>query len=346
MRRRSFALLQICAWSLYGLVHFAAALPAVPEREYWHLAGWKIIRATTGLFVSSALPAVYRRLPGGFERLAVVVVKVLAVSYLAGLLWSIIDRWALVTVVATTPLEVDWSRFPRGFELDYVFVMLAWSASYAALRYWSLAEEHRRATVEQQMLAREAQLQALAFQLNPHFLFNALNSIRALVAEDADRARLMITRLAAFLRHGLRAGETTTVAEELDAARAWFEIEKARFQDRLETLVESGPGAEPCIVPTRLLQPIVENAFKHGTPTADGPLRVTVRAVLSNDCLRIEVANSGRLAEPGDPLNAAGLGIANVRSRLQHAFGSRQQLRLEQRDGWVVATIEIEEPSP
>ena len=344
MRRRTFALLQISAWTLYGLVHYLAALPAVSEQERWHLAGWKAIRALTGCLVSSALPFLYRRLPGGLERGGVVIVKATVVSYTCGFFWAALDRALLVTLVAMSPLDVNWDRFPRGFDLDYVFVLLAWSAAYLAVRYASLAAQRGREALEQEVLARESQLQALAFQLSPHFLFNALNSIRALVAEDAERARTMITRLADFLRHGLHAAGQNTVAQELEAARAYLGIEKARFEERLETTIESSAEAESCLLPTRLLQPLVENAVKHGDARAGAPLVVRVQATLLHDTLRIEVANSGTLASGRPDADAPPLGLANLRSRLALAYGERQRFALEARDGWVVASVEIREP--
>ena len=344
MRRRAFILLQLSAWSLYGLVHYVAALPAVAERERWHLAGWKAIRALTGCLVSSALPFLYRRLPGGLERPGVVIVKATVVSYACGFLWAALDRSLLVTVVAMSPLDVNWDRFPRGFDLDYVFVLLAWSAAYLAARYSTLATERRRESLEQEVLARESQLQALAFQLNPHFLFNALNSIRALVSEDTERARTMITRLAAFLRHGLHAGDQSTVAEELEAARAYLAIEKARFEDSLETAIGSTAEADGCLLPTRLLQPLVENAVKHGASQPGEPLRVRVQATLVDELLCIEVSNDGMLAfGPADSETPA-LGLANVRARLALAYAERHRFTLEARDGWVVARVEIRRP--
>ena len=344
MARRHFAIVQLCVWTLYGLIHYAAAVPAVPDAVRWHMAGWKLVRAATGCLTSSLLPLLYRRLPGGMERVPVVVVKVAAVSYGLGMLWSAFDRAVLVTVAASTPLEVYWSLFPRGFELDYVVMMLAWSGGYLAARYGALAGARQRDALAQEVAARDARLQALATQLHPHFLFNTLNSIRSLVDEDGVGAREMITRLATFLRHTLGARQLDTLGRELEAVRAYLAIETVRFADRLEATITSSADAEACLVPPLILQPLVENAIAHGSAPAAMPLRLSVRAEMVGTTLRVMVTNPGSLGDGhAAPREPPRLGLANVRARLAYAFGDRQRFALEERDGSVLATIEVEE---
>jgi hypothetical protein len=351
MRRTTFLRVQVAGWVVYGLVHFLAALPAVSDAQRGDLAGWKVVRALTGLLVSSALPFLYRRLPGGLERLGVVLSKVLVVSYLASLLWASLDRALLLVVVASTRLEVDWSRFPRGFDLDYPVALLAWSGAYMAARFWAAAAEARRHALEQGLLAREAQVQTLALQLDPHFLFNTLNSLRGLIAEDAAAAREMVTQLAAFLRHGIQAGAWGSVREEIASAADYLAIERVRFEDRLQATVNADPLVEDWALPRRLLLPLVENAVKHGRPVGDAPVvQIAVsahREGREGRRLLLEVASSGVLlaAEPGA---GSGLGLANVQARLAHAFGAEQRFTLAARGDFVVASIEIdfpEEPS-
>jgi two-component system, LytTR family, sensor kinase len=209
----------------------------------------------------------------------------------------------------------------------------------------------------------------LAYQLNPHFLFNALTSIRAMIDEDRSRARQMVTQLAGFLRHALveRALHTTTLAAELDALRGYLAIEQIRFEERLaiETCVDS--AAESCAIPAFLIHPLLENAIKHGArERGDGPLRVRLVATVAGDVLRVEVWNTGALA-PARAASAAlgadrglpdltpnvvagtGIGVRNVRERLQRLFPGRHRFELSDGDGWVRALVELparaEQPS-
>ncbi len=158
---------------------------------------------------------------------------------------------------------------PRSI-LEFVFAFLVWSAAYFGVLVWRRSQEREREATEARRLAQEAQLQMLAYQLNPHFLFNALTSIRAMIDEDRARARQMVTQLAAFLRHALveRALETTTLAAELDALRGYLAIEQIRFEERLAIETHVDPAAESCAIPAFLIHPLLENAIKHGARDA------------------------------------------------------------------------------
>ena len=207
---------------------------------------------------------------------------------------------------------------------------------------------------------RKRSCRMLAYQLNPHFLFNALTSIRAMIDEDRARARQMVTELAAFLRHALveRALQTTTLAAELDALRGYLAIEQIRFEERLaiETHVEQ--AAESCAIPAFLIHPLLENAIKHGArDQGDGPLRVRLDARVTGDTLRVEVWNTGSLQTrtPNDPpcgtelgiadavpnANGTGIGVRNVRERLARLFPGRHRFELTDERGWVRALVEL-----
>jgi LytS/YehU family sensor histidine kinase len=201
----------------------------------------------------------------------------------------------------------------------------------------------------------------LAYQLNPHFLFNALTSIRAMIDEDRGRARQMVTQLAAFLRHALveRPLQTTTLAAELEALRGYLAIEQIRFEERLAIETHVDPAAELCAIPAFLIHPLLENAIKHGARDAgDGPLRVRLDARVTGDMLRVEVWNTGSLV-PGssngahrggelgfaDPApngtSGAGIGVRNVRERLVRLFPGRHRFALTDENGWVRALVEL-----
>src|SRR6185295_17344028 len=193
---------------------------------------------------------------------------------------------------------LDPTSAPRSI-LEFVFAFLVWSAAYFGVLIWHRSQEREREAVEARRLAQEAQLQMLAYQLNPHFLFNALTSIRAMIDEDRVRARQMVTELAAFLRHALveRALQTTTLAAELDALRGYLAIEQIRFEERLAIETHVDQAAEACAIPAFLIHPLLENAIKHGArDNGDGPLRVKLDARVVGDALRVEVWNTGKLS--------------------------------------------------
>lgn len=339
---RSFAAIQLGVWTVYGLIHFLAALPAVAPEALGVMAVVKLVRAVTGVAASSLLALLYRRILGlGPGRVATV--AVLAATGVSQL-WFLVDRALLVSVATAAGLTIDWSWFPRGVELDYVFVLIAWSAGFLVVHYASQSALQQRRALEREVALRDAQLQALSHQLSPHFLFNTLNAIRALVTEDAGRAREMVTRLSKFLNATLAAGQSTSLRDELATVRAYLDIQEARFEDRLDVRIAVTPDAEDCMVPTLLFQPLVENAIQHGSPVPGGPLRVRVGAERAGDTLRIEVSNTGRLASGPDARPERGIGLANVRARLSHFYSTEPRLTLVQEDAWVRVRIEVDHP--
>lgn len=340
MTPRRFLLVQIALWAAYGIVHYLAALPAIAEDERPAIALAKAVRALTGLGTTSLLwPAVRRLEPRRAWTWAALVVLAVA----AGFAWTLVDRSLLVAAAPAIGLEIPWDRFPRGVELEYYFVSFAWTAGALVLRLWERERETREALLEQQIAAREAQVRELAGKLHPHFLFNSLNTIRSFAAEDPERAREMLTRLAAFLRHALSIDPARPVplAAEVESVRAWLWIEEARFEPELEVAIDVAPEAGRVLVPPLLLQPLVENALLHGDPAADGVRRVRLEATRRDGRLRLEVASTGALAQRA----REGQGLGITRSRLQQLYGADARLSLAERDGWVVARLEIDAPA-
>jgi LytS/YehU family sensor histidine kinase len=189
-------------------------------------------------------------------------------------------------------------------------------------------------------LAQQAQLEMLRYQLNPHFLFNALNSIRASIDEDKARAKQMVTEFSEFLRYSLTSSDKANIplGEELAAIRNYLAIEQIRFEDRLEVQFEIEAKAEDVRIPGFLIHPLVENAIKHGM-NGDAPLRLRIAARVNNGALHVEVANSGHWHKHG---NGTGIGLRNVEQRLQQLFPDRSRFAIAEADGWVRATIEIQ----
>jgi two-component system LytT family sensor kinase len=202
---------------------------------------------------------------------------------------------------------------------------LAWTALYLALRSNAEMVEQVRHGRMLESLAHEAQLRALRYQVDPHFLFNALNSVSALVVMNrVQDAENMITRLSRFFRQTLIADPNAeiTLREEVDLQRAYLEIEQVRFPDF--TIDIAIPGElEPALVPALILQPIVENAVKFGVATTDGPTRIAISAHRDHSTLIVVVRDQGgtTVAAPG-----TGIGLANVEARLVTRYGPTARL--------------------
>ena len=187
----------------------------------------------------------------------------------------------------------------------------------------------------------EARFRMLRQQVNPHFLFNALNSAIALTRRDGKTASAFVMRLAEFLRASLRENNALTVAlaEELKGLAAYVEIEKVRFEELLEVNMAIPAELHAWQVPEFILQPLVENAVKHGMRPAPSVLRIRVTAARQGDLLRLEVANSGSLKAPESAPREPGLGIRNLRERLELVYRGAASLTLTEESGWVVARM-------
>ncbi len=218
---------------------------------------------------------------------------------------------------------------------------------YCIIVLLSHASNYYQRYREGELRASQAQLQALKMQLHPHFLFNSLHSISALVHIDPQAADRMIARLGDFLRMTLEnsAVQEVTLRQELEFLNCYLDIERIRFQDRLTTRLDVDPQTLSCRVPNLILQPIVENAIRHGIATRAAPGRVEVRAERIDDVLRLEVRDNG----PGLPTtpaprrtNEGGVGLPNTRARLAQLYGDAYRFDLnDDPRGGTVVTIEI-----
>ena len=231
-----------------------------------------------------------------------------------------------------------------GALLFWFGVFLTWTVFYFTTLSLRRAAHLEAETLRLQLHGREAELRALQAQVNPHFFFNSLNSVRALIFEDREAAAHMIDQLSKLMRHALQSSQHATVplAAELDAVRAYLAIEQIRFEERLRVSFDITPGIDHVRVPPMALQTLVENAVKYGVETSadGGDIRIAAQRGAGMDALQIEVANTGALRAPG---NSTCVGLRNARQRLQLACGERASLELRQQAGWVVATIHLPE---
>jgi two-component system, LytTR family, sensor kinase len=244
---------------------------------------------------------------------------------------------------SSQPVRGLFSRYSFLYDfLVYVVVLTAGLARNYYLRYQARLEETRRLEAEATDLRAEAaelhsqvtdaRLNALRTQLNPHFLFNTLNAVSTLVDEDPPGARRMIARLSDLLRHTLAEGDEQeiTLARELEMLRRYLDIMEVRFQDKLEVSIETEVSLDDALVPNLVLQPLVENAFRHGLAPMQTAGRVAVRAVRDDGDLVLTVRDNGR--GPSNPVRE-GVGLTNTRARLTQLYGLHQRLALTAAEG-------------
>lgn len=231
-------------------------------------------------------------------------------------------------------------RQSQTYLIDNMFIVAWFFWAIVAINH--AAKSARRAQEREQELIK-AQLELLKGQLQPHFLFNTLNSISWLMREDVEAADNMMASLGELLRMTLAipASEEVTLRQELKMLELYLAIERARFQDRLRVSVNVEPEALACSVPCLLLQPVVENAVRHGVGRLDRPGSVEVRAKRAGTELSISVLDDGPGISPESTWRE-GIGLANTRARLEKHYGELQSLRYSNRnEGGLVVEIRI-----
>lgn len=227
----------------------------------------------------------------------------------------------------------SWPDLVRGLDGCWL-ALIAFCAVHAVAVYYLSLQRTRLDLAQALAHARDAELRALRLQVNPHFLFNTLNAISALVSAGADReATRMISRVADFLRATLMhdGRHEHALAEELALIEAYLDIEQARLGDRLRVTMTAGPDVLDAAVPYLLLQPLVENAIRHGIAPLATAGRLEIRVEHSGTHLAVELLNDGR-RPASDGASGAGIGLANVAERLRHLYGGEHQFDAGWRD--------------
>lgn len=336
----SFWTWQILGWLAYWLMISITFLPVLaPDRSPVGLFRLKFIRALIGLVLTGFLRLIYRKFSN--SSLNLIGLITLIGSVLTGCVWTTLMNFYAWLVDSNFQLANAIAGFPSN-ALDYSVTLLGWSALYFGWKIWQKWQTERENALQSSALAQKAQLEMLRYQLNPHFLFNALNSIRASVDEDATRAKQMITQLSEFLRYSLlhESAKKIPLRDEIEAVKNYLAIEKIRFEEKLSVEFAVERAAEDFRVPCFLLNPLVENAVKHGLQTSPKLLEIKISAGIRGNKLFLEVANSGKL-QNGTTQNGNGIGLKNVRERLDKLFGDGGKFELNQENNFVKARIEI-----
>lgn len=344
LRSLSFWHYQIAGWTTLWLADFLLmSLRPMPLRDMIT----ESIEVPLAFTLSLLLRQIYKRVNYRSITILALIGYIAFWSLVFTVLWyaSIVILWYF----ATGPSAISFLNYRIALRWINYFVpiWLGWSSLYFGLKFWRDWEDEKDRARKAVALAQRARLQMLRYQLNPHFLFNALNSVRALIQEDKKHAKDMITELSEFLRYSLihRDHADVPLREELDAIRHYLSIEKKRFEDKLKVTFHIDPKAEDYPVLSFLIHPLVENAIKYGMKTSPMPLKIHIEAAVREGNLRIAVNNSGSwLSRPEDgkgSLDGTGTGLTNVRTRLENAYPGRHRFAVEQNNGSVGITIDI-----
>ncbi|HEX7253395.1 MAG TPA: histidine kinase [Thermoanaerobaculia bacterium] len=340
-RSRLFWAFQLVGWSLFGAGMFVAGV------SVWPVAYTAVLKSSLAVFgfaVSLLLRVIYRWLARRGVPQYVLFIAALPLSYGAAGAWMAAHHLVVAAYVAWQQGKPELAT--RGFPdfvntIYYFFVLVAWSVLYFGVQAYLDLMEERENLQRAEALAHEARLRALRLQLNPHFLFNALNAISTLVSESRTaEANRMLSRLADFLRTTLDRPEANEIplADEVVFARRYLEIEEVRFGERLHVDIAVTPEASSALVPTMILQPLVENAVRHAILPREGGGTVAIVAERQDGWLTLGVHDDGPGLGDVTALSH-GVGLSNTSTRLTELYGDRAEMCFARSDRGGLAVL-------
>jgi len=329
-KNRAFWNLQFIGWG--GSMLLRSITNVANEKPLSFLV-LTLIATITGFSISLILSVVYAKLIKQrplvtWGATALVLATAVGVS-------AFINGWTISLYQSGS--EGSFAKLVLGVFYMDMTLLGAWSALYYAINYYLQVEQQADRLERLEAQATSAQLAMLRYQLNPHFLFNTLNSISTLVLlKQTEPANAMLTRLSGFLRHTLvsQPGGKVTVAQEVETLKLYLDIERMRFEERLRTVFSIDPAAADGVIPSFLLQPLVENAIKYAVSPQEEGARISLQAQLVGNRLRLTVSDTGpglrakaaratlpaAMAGAGNTVST-GVGLANIRDRLAQAYG-------------------------
>ncbi|MBL4821357.1 MAG: histidine kinase [Gammaproteobacteria bacterium] len=327
-RHKQFWLCQVGGWSAWIVLLVIRDLTFVPAEYMLGRISIYLVSAIMGIVLTSGLRKLYCRVwdRRGAIRAAAVILGSLA----AVIIWQPFRNYMdYLSFGEFLPLQdYGWLDLFRG-ALPYSFpVLILWSGLYFFIKYYQLFQEEKEKNLRSEALAQEAQLRMLRYQLNPHFLFNTLNAISTLVLQKATvPANEMLIKLSKFLRYSLDNSplDQVSLAHEIETSNLYLDIEKVRFGERMKLEISIADAAQQALVPSLILQPLIENSIKHGIATLERGGVIRISATVDKDQLVLTVADNGpgipeSIADDSQP-NFSGVGLNNIRERLQEMYG-------------------------
>lgn len=315
----------------------------------WHPNGWYFMLSCAGLGLISCWAwfrfVIFSRRFGGRRQIiasiAGLVVVMLAVTLASGFLNQ--KLFHMTVAISNTVRALPLGMAVANNWLLVGWVYLLFGGGVAAILSTFAAQEHERNLAQAREAAQAAQLAALRLQINPHFLFNALNAVTELITENRRaEAELMVARLSDFFRASLTAKphELIRLDEELDVMGSYLDIERTRFGERLTTDIDLPANLRSALVPPFLLQPLVENAAKHAVARSINPVTVAVTADEADGVLHLTVRDDGACAQ-ADERRGFGVGLSNVAARLKAIYGEEGVLEAGRLERGFLASVRL-----
>jgi two-component system, LytTR family, sensor kinase len=336
-------------WAAMFTMHTTQTI-LMNEHEDWPSIRW---RAAMNVFAFALCIPLGKVIAATLERR--ISKRVLAIGSAClpiAVVYALVGHYVWTYVLENPPMPYS-TLASLIIQSQYNFILfLLWSAFCSAILYAAQLQERERSLLQAQVLAREAELKMLRYQINPHFLFNTLNAVSALIVTgQAQAADAMITKLARFFRNALSRESTAkvTLAEELRVQLEYLNIELTRFPDRLSWSTQLEPGLDKALVPHLILQPLFENAIKHGVARNASPVELQLSAQRRDGQLILRLGNEAKrvglkpdLQPDRHPAAGEGVGLANVARRLVNFYGAASGLSVVQREGRF--TVELRLP--
>ncbi|MEJ0086228.1 MAG: histidine kinase [Pseudomonadota bacterium] len=321
-RNSLFWTLHVGGWLGYALTQYLGAF------IYEKMTGYLLIvtlAAVSGFLFTLELRYIYRRLWTRSPR--VIVIGALVCCYVFALLQRIVINGTWMLVEPEMEMRSILEIF--GATMSSMYLLLCWSAIYFGVKYYESLQEQREATLRAGTLAQEAQLKMLRYQLNPHFLFNTLNAISTLILDNENRtANQTVMRLSEFLRYTLDQDpmKKVTLRQEIEAMNLYLTTEKLRFGDRLKLEYAVEDAALDALVPSLLLQPLIENAVKYAVSPSEKGGAIRIEARTRGSMLELAVADDGPGMSAGAvPGTGRGVGLRNTCERLAVLYEDRHR---------------------
>jgi two-component system, LytTR family, sensor kinase len=321
-RNLTFWTLHAMGWSAYAMSQYLGALLYGKGIGYQKVI---LVATLSGFVVSSWLRYTSRWLWNKPPQL--MVPMALLCAYVTALTWRIPVNWAYRTMFPDERMHfTHWMDYFSG-TMSSTYLMVCWMGLYFGFHYYESMQAQREAALRSSALAQEAQLKMLRYQLNPHFLFNTLNAISTLILDNRNAvANSAVTGLSEFLRYTLDQDpmKKVTVAQEVDALNLYLEIEKLRFGSRLTIEFSIDANASQMLMPSLLLQPLIENAIKYAVSPREQGGKIRIGGHVTGGMLQLEVSDDGPgMVNAPRLTNGRGVGIRNTCERLQVLYGER-----------------------
>ncbi|MDA3953338.1 MAG: histidine kinase [Bacteroidales bacterium] len=343
-KNRLFWIANALGWLLYGIaMFFFFGKGKIPDFTTFYL---NFITYLTGFVVTSLLRYYLRFIQKKIKSIIVISTVLIITVYAVTIAWYLFDVSLSYPVWNEDQIKFfnKMLTFKGLIKRNYsqFFLLFGWIALYYGIRFWIDFQNEKERKEEALLLAQTAELEMLRYQLNPHFLFNSLNSIRALVDENQKAAKSMITELSEFLRYSLLQKDVKLVplSRELEAVKHYLSIEKKRFEEKLQIDYNVSDNAEKIKVLSFMLHPLIENAVKHGMKTSKLPLKLLLQSYVKNETLHISVCNSGKWVDDSKE-DGTNTGLQNVVKRLRNAYNDNYSFEIVKKEDAVCVHITI-----